>query len=184
VGRSIKAGLRGTSAHVLPGEDLCHQRLRNTSLPIQPDQALFDPLSDGLKVGSGQWLGTEGTMVKGLGIVARGLSAADPSDRAVVSPECGDFHDDIALAAVGVLDEVEWGRLRCHLDVCSDCGALRAKYAEAARALEVLIPLGRHPSGLSHRIMDSIGRPDDQCPTVAPHKGSRAYESDRKLHRG
>jgi hypothetical protein len=176
VGRCIETGVRRTSTHLLQGTDLCRQRLRYASVPVQRNEALFAPLTDGKEAHGRQPSGIAGRKTPGLGVAAGGVPGLDPSGPARPSPECGAFRDDVAVAAVGALDRVGWGRLLGHLDVCSHCGALHSEYAEAVRALEMLIPLGPDPSRLSYRIMDSILRLNELRRGVAP----QAYEAGRK----
>jgi hypothetical protein len=156
VGRRIKVGLWRSSTRLLQGTDLCHQRMRYASLPVQRNEALFDPLTEG-----------------------QTSSLGHHSELAMLSPECGQLKDDIAVSAVGGLDEAEWGRLLRHLGACSHCDALRAEYTKAVRALETLIPLGGDLPRLSHRIMASIRRANELGPSVAPQDLARPDESAR-----
>jgi hypothetical protein len=180
VGRCIEAGIWRTSTHLLQGADLCHQGLRYASVPVQRDEALFAPLTNGKKVLGRQSSGTTGRKAPGLGAAASGFPGLDHSEPAMPSPECGAFLDDVAVSVVGALDRVAWGRLLGHLDVCTHCGALRSEYEGAVRALEMLVPLGPHPSRLSQRIMGSIRRLNEVRPSVAPQDPARAYGSERK----
>jgi hypothetical protein len=180
VGGCIEAGIWRTSTHLLQGTDLCHQGLRYASVPVQRNEALFAPLTDGKKAHGHRSSGTTGRKAPGLGGATGAFRGLDPSEPAMASPECGAFHDDVAVSAVGALDRDAWGRLLGHLDGCTHCGALRSEYAEAVRALEMLIPLGPDPSRLSHRIMGSIRRLCELPPGVAPQDPARAYESERK----
>jgi hypothetical protein len=97
----------------------------------------------------------------------------------MLSSECGELIDDIAVSAVGGLNRVEWGRLLRHLDACTHCDALRAEYTEAVRALEILIPLGGDPPRLSHRFVASIRRANELRPSVAAQDLARPDESAR-----
>ena len=58
-------------------------------------------------------------------------------------PGCERFRGDIAVLAIGALDDVERGRLLSHLDACPRCDALRDEFLETARALEMLRPFVR-----------------------------------------
>ena len=180
MGRCIEAGIWRTSTHLLQGTDLCHQGLWYASVPIQRNEALFAPLTVGKKAHGHQSSGTTGRKAPGLGGATGGFPGLDPSEPAMPSPECGAFHDDVAVSAVGALDRVAWGRLLGHLDGCTHCGALRSEYEGAVRALEMLVPLGPDPSRLSHRIMGSIRSLNERPPGVAPQDPARAYGSEPK----
>jgi hypothetical protein len=130
VGERIEAGIGRASSHLRERADLYLRGLRDSTVQVQPDRALLDPL---IVVGSAR-----GSRKPGRTMVADGDSAIHTS-----SPGCERFRGDIAVFVIGALDGVERGRLISHLDACPQCDALRDELSETARALEVLRPVVR-----------------------------------------
>ena len=130
MGKRIEVGLWRTASYVRKGADLYHQRMRNLSLEVQPDDALRNPpWADGSMSTSplpgGKCMGT----------------LSDHSEFPTRSPGCKDFQDDIAVLAIGALGGCERSELLCHLGFCVNCAALHEELSKVARALEVLFPL-------------------------------------------
>jgi hypothetical protein len=76
------------------------------------------------------------------------------------SPDCTEFHDDLAVLALGALDGDEVHRLLDHLAACPHCTALREDYSKAARALEALILPRMSSPDFTNRIMALIRTPN------------------------
>jgi hypothetical protein len=145
MGRSIEFAIRSTSPHLPQGTDLRHERLRNSSIPLQPQYALLDPLTAIRSANDRPPRESKPT-----------VRVQDHPEFPTPSPECEGFHDDLAVWAVGALDGDEVHRLLEHLDACPHCTALREDYSKAARALESLILTRRFSPDFTNRIMALI----------------------------
>jgi hypothetical protein len=163
MGRSIEIAVRRTTSHIPPGTDLRHERLRNCSIPLQPQYALLDPLTASRS--------TNDPTPRESNPMVR---IEDHPEVPTPSPECEGYHDDLAVLAVGALDRDEVHRLLDHLNACPHCTALREDYSKAARALRTLILTRRTSPDFTNRIMALIRKPGSgQLVPEAPGAGVR-----------
>jgi hypothetical protein len=153
MGRSIEFAIRKTSSHLPQGTDLCHERLRNSSIPLQPQYALLDPLTAARSANDRSPRESK-PMVR----------MRDHPEFPTPSPECTGFQDDLAVWAVGALDGDEVHRLHGHLDACPHCSALREDYLKVARALETLVLTGMTSPDFTNRVMALIRTAKDAPP--------------------
>jgi hypothetical protein len=157
MGRGIEVAVWRTATHLPPGTDLRHEWLQNSTVPVQPQCALLDPLTVTRDANDVPPRGSKPS-----------ITMEDHPEFPTPSPECEGLHDDLAALALGALDEDEMHRLLDHLDGCPHCTALREDYSDVARALETLIPPRMCSPGFTNRIMALIRSPKGPPPKLVP----------------
>ena len=149
MGKCIAADIWRTSLHLRDRADLCQRGVQDSSVQVQPDHSLLDPL----RVASSAHGSPSLNRSCPIPLINHSRFQMPPTG-------CERFHDDIAVFAVGALGGAEKGRLLRHLDGCTRCEALRKEYSETAETLEALISVGSESCQLVPRIIKSIrGRP-------------------------
>jgi predicted anti-sigma-YlaC factor YlaD len=80
-----------------------------------------------------------------------------------MEPRCNSRNGELAMDALGCLDEAERAELAAHLDTCEECGATSAELAQTVSALEALsrtatlAPAADVPPDLTRAVFAGIG---------------------------